>query len=219
MKSSVSAVALAGLLLAIGVAPASAGILYDNGGSFTGTLDAWGINFGNATADTFVLSHGATITGVNFVVWAYPGDTLMSIDWAIVSDPLGTTTYGSGTGAATTQTLLFTPNPDGRDIDTETFSIPRLALSAGTYWLLLQNAVVDNGDHIYWDRSDGPSQAWNRFYLENGGYVANYSTCGDVPCTASETFQIVGVPEPASFGLLAMSLLAMATLRRRSINQ
>jgi hypothetical protein len=218
MKSSVSAVALAGLLLAIGVAPASAGILYDNGGPSTGNTDAWGISFGISTADSFVLSHGATITGVNFVVWAYPGDTLTSVDWAIVSDPLGGTTYASGTGAAITQTLLFTPNPDGRDIDTETFSIPGLALSAGTYWLLLQNAVVDNGDHIYWDQSDGPSQAWNSDYV---GYLGSHVppfAC-NAPCTVSETFQIVGVPEPASFGLLAMGLLAMARLLRRKINQ
>jgi hypothetical protein len=218
MRVASSAAAIATMLFAIGAGPASAGILYNNSGPSTGTWDCWGISFGVSTADSFVLSHDATITGANFVVWAYPGDTLTSVDWAILSDPLGSTTYASGTGAAITQSLLFTPNPDGRDIDTETFSIPGLTLSAGTYWLLLQNAVVDNGDHIYWDQSDGPSQAWNSDYV---GYLGSHvpAFACNAPCTDSETFQIVGVPEPASVGLLAVGLLGMAMLLRRKIRQ
>lgn len=214
MKSLISSVALAGLLLAIGVAPASAGILYDNAGPSTGSTDAWGISFGISTADSFVLSQAATIHDVNFVVWTYPGDTLASVDWVIASDPFGTTTYAFGTAAAITQAPLSYPMVDGYDVDAETFSIPALTLSAGTYWLLLQNAIVSNGDHIYWDQSDGPSQAWNSDY----GYLSGYTGACNAPCTYSETFQIL-TPEPASFGLLAIGLLAMATLRRRSIKQ
>jgi hypothetical protein len=213
MKSSISADALAALLFAIGVAPASAGILYDNAGPSTGTTDAWGISFGISTADSFALSYAATIAGANFDVWVRPGDTLASVDWIIASDPFGSTTYAFGTATGITQTPLSL-QIDGYDVDTESFVIPNLSLTAGTYWLLLQNAVVSNGDHIYWDQSDGPSQAWNSDY----GYLSGYTGACNSPCTYSETFQIL-TPEPASFGLLAMGLLALATLRRRWINQ
>jgi hypothetical protein len=215
MKSSSLAVALAALLFTIGVAPASAGILYDNSGPSTGNTDAWGISFGISTADSFVVSNAATLYGANFAVWMYPGDTLTSVDWAILSAPIGGTTYASGKATGITQTSLSFPMVDGiYDIDNESFSIPGLALSAGTYWLLLQNAVVSNGDHIYWDQSDGPSQAWNSDY----GYLSSYTSTCNGPCTYSETFQIL-TPEPASFGLLAMGLLGMATFLRSKVKQ
>jgi hypothetical protein len=215
MKLSNSSVALATLLFTIGVAPASAGILYDNTGPSTGILDAWGISFGISTANSFLLSHGATITGADFAVWVHPDATLTSVDWVIASDPLGSTTYASGTATAINQTSLAYPMIDGYNVDNESFSIPGFALTTGTYWLLLQNAIVSNGDHIYWDQSDGPSQAWNSDwgYLP-GGYTGACTT----PCTDSETFQVL-TPEPASFGLLAMGLLGIATLLRRRINQ
>lgn len=213
MKASISAVAMATLLLAIGAAPASAGILYDNGGPSTGITNAWGISFGISTANSFEFLNPATIYDVNFVVWTYPGDTLNAIDWAILSAPVGGTTYASGTATDITQTSLSLPTVDGYNVDTQSFPIPQLALSAGTYWLLLQNAIVTNGDHIYWDQSDGPSQAWNSDY----GYLASYTGACNAPCTYSETFQML-TPEPASISLLASGLLGIAVLRRRKVN-
>ncbi len=213
MKSSISAVVMATLLFATGASPASAGILYDNAGPSTGIANAWGISFGISTADSFVLTNTATIYGVNFGVWTYPGDTLTAIDWAILSLPVGGTTYASGTATDIVQRSLSLPMVNAYEVDSETFSIPALTLSSGTYWLLLQNAIVTNGDHIYWDQSDGPSQAWNSDY----GYLSSYSGTCNGPCTFSETFQML-TPEPASVGLLAVGLLGMAWLRRRKIN-
>lgn len=215
MKSPILAITMTALLFAIGVVPASAAILYNNAGPSTGIAGAWGISAGISTADSFVLSNAATIYGANFVVWTFPGDTTTSVDWAILSAPIGGTTYASGTATGITQTPLPFPMVDGiYNVDTETFSIPSLTLSAGTYWLLLQNAIVSNGDHIYWDQSDGPSQAWTTD--SSLGYLASYSGTCNGPCTFSETFQVL-TPEPASFGLLAMGLLGMATLLRRKI--
>jgi len=201
----------------VAAAPATASILYNNGGPSTGITNAWGISFGVSTANSFVLTNAATIHGVNFGVWVHPGETLTSVDWAVLSVPVGGTTYASGTATAITRRSLSFPMVDGYDVDTESFSIPELGLSAGTYWLLLQNASVTNGGlyHIYWgDQSDGPSQSWNSNY----GYLATqYSGACNAPCTYSETFQML-VPEPASIGLLAIGLFGMATLRRRKIN-
>lgn len=212
MKSSFSAVAMATLLFATGAAPVSAGILYDNAGPSTGITNAWGISFGISTANSFEFLTPATVYGVNFVVWTHPGTTLDSIDWAILSVPVGGTTYASGTATSITQTVLPLPMVDGiYDVDSESFSIPSLTLAAGTYWLLLQNAIVSNGDHIYWDQSDGPSQAWNSDY----GYLAtSYSGACNVPCTYSETFQLV-TPEPASFVLMAVGLFGIAVFQLR----
>ncbi len=72
------------------------GVLYDNG-PVNGTVDAWAINFGYVVSDTFTLASEDTVSGFDFYVWAYPGDTALSVDWSITSDEFGGTTYGSGT--------------------------------------------------------------------------------------------------------------------------
>ena len=52
----------------------------------------------------------------------------------------------------------------------------RTLLNAGTYWVNLQNAVVNTGDPVYWDENSGPS-------------LASESSVGTIP---SESFTILG---------------------------
>jgi hypothetical protein len=205
VKVAVSAISLLILFFAIGVAPASAGILYDNG-AYGGTT-ARGISYGLAIANSFVLSSAATVTDVNFVAWtAANGDTMTAVDWLITSAALGGSTLASGTAAPTKTFITTGPGTfSNMDIDYELFSIPDLGLGAGTYWLQLQNASAPSGNYFYWDQNSGPSQAKS-------------SAAGYIP---SETFQILGdadtVPEPSTFGLLGTGVLGMAALLRRRI--
>lgn len=199
------------LALLLAAAPASAGVLYDNG-PVDGTVSAWTINFGFAVADSFDLSGDSTITGVNLALWAYPGDTPLTVDWAITTDPLGPAVPG-GSGTANLINNVPSVGGFGYDVFQDSFAIPDLALGAGTYWLELQNAVVDSGNPLYWDINDGPSVAW-----ENSiGNVANNIE----PGTDSETFQIMGTsgaatPEPGSMLLLGAGLLLAGCLRRKA---
>ena len=86
-------------------------------------------------------------------------------------------------------------------------------LSAGTYWVNLQNAVVNTGDPVYWDENSGegctspgcPSQA-------------SENSFGTIP---SESFTILGntgtstVPEPSTLILFTWGIVGIAGLLRR----
>lgn len=81
-------------------------------------------------------------------------------------------------------------------------------MNAGTYWLNIGNAVVANGDPVYWDPNEGPSRASN-----------NYG--GTMP---GESFTILGsassgtgtTPEPNSILFFGSGIVAIgAVLRRR----
>ena len=50
------------------------------------------------------------------------------------------------------------------------------SLNAGTYWLNLSNAVVNDGDPVYWDENSGQSSA-------------SQNTVGSIP---SEAFTLLG---------------------------
>ena len=76
------------LMFLLAATPASAGVIYDNG-PVSGAFSAWTINEGFAVTDSFNLSGDATVTDVNFDVWAFPGDTPLSVDWAITTGPFG----------------------------------------------------------------------------------------------------------------------------------
>lgn len=188
------------LLCAIGVVPACADVtLYDNG-PVNGSIGAYTINYGYVVTDSFTLSAPATITGVSFDVWVTPGDTVNSVDWSITSTPLDPAAVL--VTAATARTYDFT-DAYGYEIDTESFSISGVSLGSGSYWLELQNAVSAGGNPVYWDQNNGPSTAIDPYYGAVG----------------SETFKILGAPEPDAITLLCTLLLAatrgIAAVRRR----
>jgi hypothetical protein len=214
LKLSLSAVLSLALFAFIGAGTASAGVLYDNG--FNGNVSAWGFD-GTTIANSFTINT-STVLGINFEVWAFPGETMTSVDWAITSDPLGGTTYASGTSTPT-------PTPLGSNVyllnlimETIDVSVP---LSTGNYWLQLGNATMNNGDPVYWDQSDGPSTAIHADLGPLAAYgVDNALPCkddfnGSATCSYSESFQLTGNPEPASFILLGTGLTGMAVFLRR----
>jgi len=204
--------ALTLLCLALMVAPAAAQCgpggapdcrfpyTYDNGPP-NGSVDAWTINFGYVVSDTFVLSVANTIQSFNFWVWAYPGDTALTVDWSITSAEFGGTTYGSGT--ASLSSTFVSSNQYGYDIDQLSASGLNVALGAGTYWLNLQNATTAFGDPLFWDENSGPSSA-------------SESAVGTI---ASEAFNINGpaTPEPSSILLFGSGILGLAGVLRRKL--
>ncbi len=145
--------------------------LYDNG-PINGNTDAWTINFGFAVSDTFT-TNGSQITGLQFGAWLFPGDVLLSAEVLI-----GTAEYGND---LFDQTVSFTQssncpiNTFGYAICTETATFTA-NIAAGTYWITLQNAVVNTGDPLYWDENSGPS-------------LASENSVGTIP---SEAFTILG---------------------------
>jgi hypothetical protein len=204
---------LALLCLALTVIPASAQVLYSNGTPNLNAI-AWTINFGYAVSDTFTLPGASTINGFDMWVWEAPGDKALSVDWSITSAEFGGTRYGGGT-ASVTDTILTT-NQYGYQIDQLTGSTGGVALGgSGTYWLNIQNAVMQSGGALYWDENSGPSQA-------------SENTIGSIP---SETFDITGycadganspdcgppTPEPGSIMLFGSGILGIAGMLRRRL--
>jgi len=202
------------LALCLAAVPAMAQTLYSNG-PVNGTTDAWTINFGFVVSDSFTVSSGSfPIDGLSFGAWTFPGDVLESAEVQITSAEFGGTTYFD-------QVLSFTQsgcsgNQYGFDVCTETASLNEFSLAAGTYWLNLDNAVVDDGDPVYWDENSGPSSA-----SENSvGTIPSeaftiYEDCFDgssAPCGPPPT-----APEPSSIMLFASGVVGLAGLLRRKL--
>ena len=162
--------------------------IYDNG-PINGTTDAWTLNFGFVASDSFTVpSSGGTVSGLTFGAWTYAGDVLQSLEVSISSQPLGGGTIYSDQVINFTQSAC-SGNQYGYNVCTETSgNFTGVNLVAGTYWVNLQNAVVNDGDPVYWDENSGvgcqsqgcPSQA-------------DENSVGTVP---SEAFTLLGSNGP-----------------------
>ena len=197
------------LALCLVAVPAMAQTIYSNG-AINGTTDGWTINFGFVVSDTFTVGGGgATVGALDFGAWVEPGDVLETAEVEITSSEFGGTTY-------TDQVVNFTQsgcsgNQYGFNVCTESGNLgTRVNLSSGTYWLNLDNAVVNDGDPIYWDENSGPSSA-------------SENTVGTIP---SEAFTVLGgestttnssVPEPSSIMLFGSGILGLAGVLRRKL--
>lgn len=214
MKLRFASLSLLTLCLMLAAVPAAAQTVYSNGPT-NGNVDGWGLNLGFIVSDTFnVTDNNTTITGGNFAMWVFPGDTLISAGLSITSQEAGGTTYFD-------QFVNFTqsncvPNNWGYDICQESTSFSGPTLNSGTYWLNLLNAEVSGGGPIYWDENSGPSSA-------------SQSSVGTIP---SESFTVLGtssstttsttttgtVPEPSSLMLFGSGILGLAGVLRRRLS-
>ena len=199
------------LIACVAAVPAAAQLLYTNG-PVNGTVDSWTINFGFTVSDSFVLSSASTVTGFNFNTFSFAGDVLETVDVSITSSEFGGTTYSD-------QIVSFSQsqcsaNQFGFNVCLQSSTnFNPVNLDAGTYWLNLQNAVVNDGDPIYWDENSGPS-------------LASESSIGTIP---SESFTLFGTtgtsttsststtPEPSSVMLWGSGIIGLAGAIRRKL--
>jgi hypothetical protein len=194
------------LALCLVALPAAAQVVYDNG-PINGETSAWTINFGFAVSDSFTVSGGgATINGLSFGAWMFPGDPFTGVEVAITSSEFGGTTYFDQS-INLTQSGCVT-NQYGYNVCTASGSFgSNVSLPAGNYWLTLDNACCTLGDPLFWDENSGPSSA-------------SENSVGTIP---SESFTLYGssttgtTPEPSSLVLFGSGIVSFTAMLRRKL--
>ena len=213
---------LAIFLVATLALAARADTLYTNGPT-NGTYSALEISTPTPVEDSFTLTSASTLTSVTFGNWVLSGQTALTVEWAIVGSEGSLTpdcATCSGTASLTAVTAPVT-NGNYQVLD-QSFALPSVALSAGTYWLELENETTNGVDEIaFWDENGGPSSVWYSLYGDLSG--SNCTTVFQQPAgSCSNAFTIYGTaaasstPEPASLTLLGSSITLLGLeLRRR----
>lgn len=208
MKLRIASLSLLALCL-VAVPAKAQQTLYDNG-PINGTSNAWDVGFGHIVSNTFAIpSGGATLDGFVFAAWLFPGTVIQQPGEISITDAeFGGHTFFDGFITFTQSNCSV--NQYGFDVCIETASFPPVDLTAGTYWLNLQNVYANLDDPAYWDENSGPSSA-------------SENSVGTIP---SEAFTLLGtngtssstsgtVPEPSSIMLFGSSILGLAGILRR----
>jgi hypothetical protein len=217
---------------------AVAGFLYGNG-PVNGNFNAFAIDEiqdSAAVTDSFTLSTNANLTTIDFVAWVTAGDTPDSVDWAITGSDFGGPVFASGTDATLVTTHDFGENGFGDEVFGVSFSVPgslttgSASLTAGNYWLQLDNGDTAQSGIMGWDENDGPSSAAYSATV-TGDPATPFGSitplagfdCTQEGCTGSETFRILGdpTPEPGTVTLLLSGFLLMAgaSLYKKALRQ
>jgi hypothetical protein len=209
MKTQAAFLMLSASLILGMALPTLGQTIYSNG-PINGDVDGWTINDGFVVSDSFTVPQGMSqINGLVFGAWLFPGDLLESVEVSITSSEFGGTVYFDQQVAFTVTPAGCYSNDFGFNVCAEEGSFNGPSLGNGTYWLNLSNAIVNDGDPVYWDENSGPSQA-------------SESSIGSIP---SESFTVLGsststtgtVPEPGSLMLLAAGAITFAGVLRRKL--
>jgi hypothetical protein len=202
-------------------APASAGVLYDNG-PINGTINAWPISGNHVASDSFTLTGASTLTGATVGIWVWrdPDDTPISLMWRIGDSPESVVGAGGDTAALTNTLVCSKSTVCGANtyyVYESSFSLPNIALAAGTYYLTLDAGQTSFGNALYWDVNNGPSIAFwdgtnvaNSSWMPAGSDSSSFQILGDGPAPT-------GAPEPASIAMFLAGLVLFASVARRKM--
>jgi hypothetical protein len=174
-------------------------------------------------ADNFTLDSESTLTGVRF--WAFSFDDLGrgylgNVAWSIYNDSDNQPGNMLNTGAVTPVVSAGASNCcDGIAFQMD-FSLPSVHLIAGTYWLGLHNgpASETGTEYFYWQTSD--DNETTRGYEQLSSFGGNAWTSNNL----EHAFELEGsaqsvepVPEPSTWVLAALGLVAGVTRRQRRL--
>jgi len=181
--SAVFAAALCSIALTAALPACAQDMLYNNGPD--GDVGYYHVNFGAVVVNSFVLTRDATVTSVNFTVYDVDdANTPLRVLWRITTQPFGGQVMGEG---FVPLTLLQDPYPTKFQFFAWPvgFNTPNISLSAGTYYLQLQDVVTFFDTWAFWAQSSGgSSQAYYEPIAGNGA--------GGISQVPSEAFAILG---------------------------
>ncbi len=201
VQVNIKSISLSGAIAFAIVSAASqarADVLYDTGPT-TGNSNAINIA-GGGYESSFTLSQASIVTGVNFVSWNYQG-TITMLDWGI-SSTSPSPILGTAVPVSQIAPTFTNPNQYGYDVYTNNFSTGNLSLSAGTYYLTLQNTITTNNSfNPFWDFTDVKA---------DGSYDVTFQILGTVAVSA--------VPEPSTWAMMILGFagIGFVAYRRKS---
>ncbi|HWE99777.1 MAG TPA: PEP-CTERM sorting domain-containing protein [Caulobacteraceae bacterium] len=185
-----SATAAAAALLFSGAA--NADVIFSNGATsaFNGAI----MEPGFAAQIEVPVSSAANATSIELGVWVDGGATPVSVDWGFGQ------TAGSGAltdaGTANFADLVYYSTVNGFDIYDASITVSQ-ALTAGTWYLTLQNGIASDASYVFLDVNPTGTQST---YVYSGGSLFATDDAGSFTVNGT----ISPAPEPGVWALMIL---------------